>query len=145
MAMLMLLNTACYSYIPVATGVVPAAGDFVRVRLTEAGMSAQANSLGPRVEWAQGMLSERRPDGSIVVGVTQVRLLDGIDRFWAGQGIVTLAPEHVAEVQRRAVDKGKTRTAGIVLAAGLVGVALMALGTGGAGGGTDAGGTPPPP
>jgi hypothetical protein len=145
MAVLMLFNTACYSFVPVSTGVAPAPGDYVRVRLNPEGTAAQTATLGPRVEWAEGTVSERRADGTIVVGVSQVRLLDGLDHFWNGQGITVLPPTQVAEVRRRTLDRGKSRMAGIVAGVGLIGIAILALGIGGAGGGTDAGGTPPPP
>jgi hypothetical protein len=145
MAALMLMNTACYSFVPVSTGVTPASGDYVRVKLNPDGTAAQTGTLGPRVEWAQGIVSERRVDGTLVVGVSQVRLLDGTDHFWSGQGVATLAPGHVAEVQRRSMDRGRTRIAGVAAAVGLGLIAVMTLGLGGAHGGIDAGGTPTPP
>jgi hypothetical protein len=145
MAGLMFLNTACYSYVPLATGAVPAAGDQVRVRLSAAGTSELASALGPSVEWAEGLLSERRADGTLLVGVVQVRLRDGLDRFWSGSNAVAIAPSQFAEVQRKTLDKGKSRMASIVLAGALVAIALVALGTGGAGGGPGDGGPQPPP
>ncbi len=145
MAVAMLANTACYSFVPMATGTVPATASQVRVVFTAEGTSAMTSSLGPRVVWADGTLSERRADGTIVVGVSQVRLQDGTDHFWSGTGVATIAPNHVQELQHRKVDKGRTRTALVVLAVALVGIASMALGTGGADGSPNAGTVIPPP
>ena len=145
MALLTVANTACYSFVPLAAGVAPSAGEQVRVHLSAEGSAVHAESLGARVQWAEGTMSERRPDGSIVVGVVQVRRMDGSDHFWSGQGVVTLAPAHVTSVQQRKMDRGRTRTAMIALGVGLVAIASLALGVGGAGGGPDGGGTPPPP
>jgi hypothetical protein len=144
MAVCMGLQTACYAYIPVATGVA-SQGEYVRVRLSAAGTNSVVQSLGPNVEFAEGTLSGRRADGTIVLDVAQVRLFDGTERFWSGTGRVELAPAQVAEVQRRALDRGRTRTAGVAIGALLLLLALAALNTGGAGGVPDAGGAPPPP
>jgi hypothetical protein len=144
MAACMGLQTACYSFVPVGAAMA-AQGEYVRVQLSAEGSAAVTAILGPQVAYAEGTLSERRADGTIVLGVAQVRLFDGTDRFWSGTGRVELAPAQVAEVQRRAIDRGRTRTASVVLAAVLVGLALVALGTGGAGGTPDGGGSEPPP
>jgi hypothetical protein len=145
MAVAMLANTACYSFVPMASGAAPAAAQQVRVVFTAEGTAAMTSTLGPRVVWADGTLSERRPDGTIVVGVSQVRLQDGMDHFWSGTGMATIAPSHVQELQHRRLDKGRTRTALVVLAVALVGIASLALGTGGADGSPDAGVVIPPP
>ena len=145
-ALCMLVQTACYSFVPVAAAsAVPAPGEYVKVRLSAEGSAALAQFLGPRVEWAQGTLGESRSDGTVVLGVVQVRLLDGTDHFWQGTGRVEIAPPHMAELQRRELNRGRTRTVSIALAAFLVVIAVAALSTGGAGGAPDGGGTPPPP
>lgn len=145
MAATMLMNTACYSFVPMASGASPAPASQVRVVFTAEGTAAMTSSLGPRVVWADGTLSERRADGTIVVGVSQVRLQDGTDHFWSGTGVATIAPNHVQELQHRKMDKGRTRTALVVLAVALVGIASLALGTGGADGSPNAGTVVPPP
>jgi hypothetical protein len=145
MAAAMLVNTACYSFVPLSADIVPVAGDHVRVRLTPEGTAALTGQLGPSVQWAEGTLSERRSDGTIVVGVGQVRLLDGLDHFWTGQGVVAMSPSHVAEVQRRTLDKGRSRVAAVMMSLALLGVAAVALGVGGAHGSPDTGTIPPPP
>lgn len=141
----MVFNTACYSFVPVATGVAPPQGEYVRVRLSAAGSAEHTGTLGPRVEWAEGTIAELRADGSLVLGVVQVRLLDGIDKFWSGSSSVTLLPAQVTEVQRKTLDKGRSRSAGLGFGALLVGIFAIAIRTGGAHGAPTDGGTQPPP
>jgi hypothetical protein len=145
MAVLLLVNAACYSFVPLATGVSPANGDYVRVRLNAAGTSELASALGPGVEWAEGSITERRADGTLVMGVIQVRLRDGFDRFWSGSNSVAIPPAQVAEVHRKTLDKGRSRVAALGFGGALVALALVALGTGGAGGSAGDGGAQPPP
>lgn len=142
----MLLQSACYAFVPVgATSLAPAAGEYVKVRLNAEGSTALAQFLGPRVEWAEGTLAEYRGDGTVVLGVTQVRLFDGTDHFWTGIGRVEITPAQVAEMQRRELNKGRTRGASIAAGAFLLVIALAALSASGASGDGVDGGTPPPP
>lgn len=145
MALTMGLNTACYSFVPTAAGAAPKAGQVVKVRLNATGTDELAGYLGPRVEYAEGTLSEVRADGSVVVGVTNIRLLDGIDQFWSGQSVVAFAPRQVVEVQARALDKHKTRLATIASVLGVIVIFALAVSTGGSHGAGDGGSTQPPP
>jgi hypothetical protein len=144
MAVLMLFNTACYSFVPVAAGAVPKNADYVRVRLSASGTSELSSQLGPGVQWAEGTLSERRSDGTLVVGVVQVRMGDGLDRFWSGANSVAFAPAQLAEVHVKTLDRGRSRTAAVAFGAALVALALVAIGGGGAQG-SDGGVIQPPP
>lgn len=145
MVVVMLFNTACYAFAAPAPGVAPMLGTQVAVRLNATGTDELARLLGPRVEFAEGTLSEVRADGSVVVGVTSVRALDGIENFWSGQNVVTFAPRQVVEVQVRAIDRQKTRAATIGAIVGIVAIFALALGVGGSHGGSDAGSASPPP
>ena len=145
MGLAMVVNAACYSFVPAPAGVAPKPGEQVKLRLNAGGTTNLAQFLGPRVEYAEGTLSDVRSDGSIVVGVNSVRLLDGIDQFWSGQSMVTFPPGDVAEVQLRTLDRKKTRIASIAAIVGVIAVFAIALGTGGSHGAPDAGGAPPPP
>jgi hypothetical protein len=144
MAFAMLVNTACYAFVPAAQGVSPKAGQQVRVKLSPAGTESLTQFLGPRVEYADGVISEMRPDGSFVVGVDQIRLLDGVDRFWSGISVVTFAPAQVAEVQIRTLDRSKTRIATIAAVVATLAIFAIAIGLGGAHG-DDTGTIQPPP
>ena len=145
MGALMAVNTACYGYVPPTTGVAPKVGEQVRVRMNADGTNSLANYLGPRVEYAEGTLSEVRSDGTVVVGVNSVRLLDGIDQFWSGQSVVTFPSRYVVEVQVRALDGRRTRIATIAAIVGFLGIFAIAIAAGGIHGGPDAGSGQPPP
>ena len=145
MGAIMAVNTACYGYVPPATGVAPKVGEQVRVRMNADGTNNLAQYLGPRVEYAEGILSEVRADASVVVGVNSIRLLDGIDQFWSGQSVVTFPPQYVVEVQVRTIDKHRTRIATIATIVAVLGIFALALAVGGTHGGPDAGSGQPPP
>ncbi|MEA3244910.1 MAG: hypothetical protein U9Q74_02010 [Gemmatimonadota bacterium] len=132
LGVLMAFNTACYSFVPAAQGLAPQAGDQVRVRFNADGTAGMTSALGPGVEAAEGTLNESRPDGSVVVGVVQVRLTAGVDRFWSGQNVVTIPATYIAGLDVRRSDRGKTRAAiiGGALAIGVI--FALALATGGA-------------
>ena len=145
MALLLAMNTACYSFVPMAAGVAPKVGESVKVRLNAEGTTNLAQFLGPRVEYAEGLLSDVQPDGSVVVGVNSIRLLDGIDQFWSGQSVVTFPSKYVAELQRKTLDGRKTRMAAIGGALAIVAIFAIAISAGGAHGAPDSGVAPPPP
>jgi len=141
----MLANTACYAYVPAPTGVAPAPGAQVRVRLNADGTANLGQFLGPRVEYAEGFVNEVHAEGTIVVAVNAIRLLDGIDQFWSGASIVPIPPQYVAAIQRRELDRHRTRIATIGTIVAVIGIFALALAGGGAHGEPSAPGGPPPP
>lgn len=142
---LLLLNTACYSYAPVATGVNVGAGTAVRVQLSAEGSQELAGSLGPGTVAAMGMLTERRSDGSVVVGVDAVERLGGARQSWSGVNVITLLPRQITSIDAKTLDKSKTRAAVIGSTLGIIAVFALALATGGVSGSPADGGTQPPP
>ena len=140
------MNFACYSYTPVAAPFAPApVGDRVRVQLTPEGVSDLTRYLGPRVSEAEGTLNSIRDDGAIVVGVDWVQTRDGGRQAWNGEGTVAFPKTDVASIDRRAFDARRSMIAAIALTAGVVALAVAALKSGGAGGGTGLGSGGPPP
>lgn len=145
LGVLMAFNTACYSFVPATQGPAPLAGDQVRVRFNADGTAGMTSTLGPGVESAEGTLNEMRADGSVVVGVVQVRLSAGVDRFWAGQNVVTIPATYIAGLDVRRSDRGKTRAAIIGGSLAIAAIFALALATGGAHGNAPVGDTQPPP
>lgn len=145
LGLVMSLNTACYSFAPVATGVAPKSGDQVRVRLNADGTAGVASTLGPGVAQVEGLLDTANSDGSIVVGVTLIRLGDGIERYWAGQNVTTIAARFIDGVDVRTLDRQKTRAAAIGGSLAVLAIFALALSSGGVHGQPDSGTTPPPP
>jgi len=133
---------ACYTYTPVPSGVSPRAGEPVRVDLAAEGTTEMARYLGPNVVSADGMLSEARADGSLVVLVQFVQTSNGPRQPWTGEGAVIFPREYQAAVESRTFMKRRSIVAGTALALGLVTIAVLALRSAGAGGGGE---QPPPP
>jgi hypothetical protein len=106
-------------------------------------MTELARFLGPLVAEAEGTLSSVAAEGALVVGVDFVKHVNGMREPWNGEGLVTFPRAYVTAVSERQYQRGKSITAGAVLAAALVAVAAIALRSAGAHGGT--GGTNPPP
>ena len=138
-------NTACYAYVPVAVGVTPRVGDAVRVHLSPEGTAQLAGVLGPGVEFAEGMLSEVGPDGSVTVGVNSVRFVNGLEQFWSGQAVIRVSPAQMRELQHRELNRDKTRAAIIATTVGLAAIFALALAAGGVRGSDPSGGAQPPP
>jgi hypothetical protein len=145
LGLLMCVNTACYSFVPVATAVAPKAGDQVRVRLNADGQAGMASVLGPAVEYAEGTLVSIGNDGSIVVGVGSIRLTEGVDRFWSGQNVATFPSRFVAGVDVRALNHSKTRAAAIGSGLAVLAIFALSLAAKGVSGQPGGGGTQPPP
>ena len=136
-------NLACYAYTPAMTSAAP--GERVRVQLTPAGVSDLTRYLGPRVAVAEGTLSSIRADGTVIVGVDWVQMMDGNRQAWNGEEAIAFPALDVAAIERRVLDSRRTAIGAAVLVAAVVALAVAALGTGSAGGGTGVGSGGPPP
>lgn len=144
LAMVMLINTGCFTFVPVAPSVAPKAGQQVRVQLTPDGMSAMEKALGPGVVAAEGTLVSQDAK-NVVVGVTAVQLVGGLDRFWAGQNVTSFPSTIVKGVDVRAIDRGRTRMAVVAASVAVLGIFVLALSGGGSQGSGGPGGGQPPP
>ncbi len=133
---------ACYSYVPVTAGALPAAGERVRIALTPQATISLAQYLGPNVTVVDGMLSSVGADSSLMVAVDVVQTSNGVRQQWIGEGNVVVPRGDVLELRQRAFQRNRSIVAATVLTVSLVGIAIIALRSGGAGGG---GAIPPPP
>jgi hypothetical protein len=104
-----------------------------------------ARFLGPRVIGATGTLSSVSADSVLVVAVDEVTLVNGLRQPWSGEGVVSFAPSQVDGVQRHTFDRGRSIVAATVSAAVLIAIAVIAIKSAGAGGGSCDGCPPPPP
>ena len=118
---------ACYAYVPLAAASAPKAGERVRVVLTPAGSTELARYLGPNVAQAEGELSSMAADGTLVVAVDVVQMMNGVRQPWTGEGVVSFPSEYRAEVHERTFQKGRSIAGGTALAVALVGIAVVAL------------------
>jgi hypothetical protein len=118
-------------------------GERLRVELTPSGTTELARYLGPRVAVVEGTLTSVGGDGSMVIAVDQVQLVDGLRQPWTGEGVVTFNTPYVAGVQQRVFNRRLTTIATVAATAVLVGIAVVALKSGGAHG-NPGDGTPGP-
>ena len=141
----LLLNTACYSYAPVAGGAVPPTAQIVRVRLTSEGTAELARYLGPRVVLVEGTYSRGGGNDAVVVGPDWVELADGQRTNWSGEGVVTIPLKYTQGVEARLFDRRKTTLATVFTVVGTALVALVAFNAGGAKGSPPSAGPGGPP
>ena len=134
---------ACYSYVPLALA-APKVGERVSVALTPQGVTEMARFLGPNVSVAEGTLSSIDSEGAMVVAVDYVQTMNGVRQPWSGEGTVSIPHGYVTEVRQRTFQRGQSITAFTALGAALFTIAVLALRSGGAKGGGDSGGQPPP-
>lgn len=138
---------ACYAYQPATAttaAMAPKAGERVRIVLTPQGITDMARYLGPNVAVAEGVLDSLTGSDAIVVAVDFIQTTNGIRQPWSGEGVVTFPHGYVNETQHQTFQKGRSIAAFTALGVVLVAIAVLALRSGGAKGGGDAGGQPPP-
>lgn len=143
-AVTLLLQQACYVYVPVSSGVAPKAGERAQLDLTLEGTTELARYLGPQVREAEGAVASVADDGTLTVAVDMVRLRSGIRQPWTGEGVVAFPRAYVAEMRERTLRKRRSIVFAVALTGGLIGLAVIALNAGGAQG-NPGDGTPPPP
>lgn len=134
---------ACYSYQPVATSATPVVGQDIQVSLTPEGTAELARYLGPGVNRADGRLVSIGNDGALNIAVDYVGMTNGIRQPWSGEGFVTFPTAYLAGVRERKFEKRRTLVGSTALAGALVGLAIVAIRGGRAGGGDGGGGIPP--
>lgn len=144
-AMALLLNLGCYSFQRPATGVVPA-GMIVRVKFTPEGTVALARFVGPRVGGVEATLDSVRADGTLVLAVETVEIVDGQRQPFTGEGEVAVPRDMVANIEQRVLDRQRSWITAIVISAVAVAIASLAMHSAGAHTTGDASsGTPPAP
>ena len=138
------LQTACYSYQPVARPLAPA-NQRLRVFLTPDGTTELAKYLGPRVALVEGVLADVQPDGALSVAVEWVQTVDGARQPWTGEGRVAFPAAYVGSVQQHTLSPGRSAIAAVSITGAVIALAVIALRTvGSQGGGGDGTGGPPP-
>lgn len=128
---------------PVTPGALPAPGERVRVTLTPQATISLAQYLGPNVSVVDGVLSSVDAGGGLMVLVDMVQTFNGVSQQWIGEGNVLIPRSDVFDLKQRTLQRRRTIVASVALTLSLVGLAIVALRSGGAGG--DAVVPPPPP
>lgn len=118
----LLLNTACYAYLPALGGTVPTGSD-VRIELTATGTSALQSAVGPRVRFIEGHVQLADSDGNASVIVERLTSLDGLAVNYLGRDPVRITRADVAKADLRTLDRKRSWVAAGVMG----GVFLVAV------------------
>lgn len=146
LATAMAATAGCYSYVPSRPGDVSTLpGDEIRVYLTEGGTADLTRLFGPRVASLDAQFIRMGTDSSLVLGVTRLTMLNGVEMPFDGSGPVEVPTSLVASVERRTLARKRTVVATSGAIAGAVALAAAALKAGRYGGGGTRPVPPTPP
>ncbi|MDQ8164129.1 MAG: hypothetical protein P3A28_00030 [Gemmatimonadota bacterium] len=120
----LLINTACYSYLPAIGGALVPGRD-VRVELTSEGSVAMQAAVGPRIRLIEGRVQEMAAGGSATMVVEQLTSLDGVTVPYAGRTAIAIPAAVIRRVDVRTLDRKRSWMAGGVMG----GVFLAAVAT----------------
>ncbi len=128
------LLAGCYTYRPLGgvDAAMPAPGDHVEARLTPMGSASLAPQVGPDVLLLEGQVVSADSAG-LTLAVTRSETARRIGTEWKGEH-VTLPRGDVASLRERKLSVGATALFGGLAGGGLVGVAALLGGAGGASG-----------
>ena len=138
LGVVMLANTACYTYVPVMSA-APQPGEHVALDITDMGRVRLNDQLGTGVSRVEGMVSASEGN-DYLLSVTKVAYFNAPSANWSGER-VRVSRDVVARVEERRFSKGRTL---IVMGGVLAGIAAFVLTRSILGGGTEAGDTGPP-
>ena len=111
----LLLNTACYTYLP-APGGAPASGSDVQIELTSDGSALMQSAVGPRIRIIEGRVRAIDGAGNPTIDVEQLTSYDGLVVPYAGRDPVLVARTNIRYVDVRTLNRRKSW-----VAAGVVG------------------------
>lgn len=103
-AALLVFDSACYVYRPLATA--PDPGEHISVELSDRGRVAVADQLGQGILRVEGLLVQKT-DEQYVISVARVASIDGTASDWAGERI-SIPSADVAHVSERTFSRART-------------------------------------
>lgn len=122
----LLLNTACYAYLPALGGTVPRGSD-VRIELSAGGTSGLQSALGPRVRVIEGRVLEADSDGNATLTVERLTSLDGVTVDFTGREPVRITRADVARADLRSLDRKRSWVAAGVMGGVFLAAVITAL------------------
>ncbi len=120
----MMVNTACYSYLPVMGGALVPGRD-VRVELTSEGSAAMQSAVGPRIRLIEGRVQQTTTGGSTTMAVEQLTSLDGVTVPYAGRTALVIPATAIRRADVRTLDRKRSWMAGGIMG----GVFIIAVAT----------------
>jgi len=120
-AALLVLQTGCYTYLPMQTS-VPVTGKRIAVVLNDRGRAMIGDKLGSAMEKADGLLV-KTDESSVTLEVYRTTDMKGNEATWTGER-VTLPRDGVSGYQERMLSKKKSA---LFVGAVLVGVTVSVM------------------
>ncbi len=121
----LLLNTACYSYMPAIGGALVPGRD-VRVELTSEGSAVMQSAVGPRIRLIEGRV-QQAAGGSTTMAVEQLTSLDGLTVPYAGRAALVIPATAIRRVDVRTLDRKRSWMAGGVMGSVFLAAVVTAL------------------
>jgi hypothetical protein len=122
----LLLNTACYSYLPPPGGTLPAEGD-VQVELTADGSAMMQPVIGPRIHLVEGSVRAIDAEGNPTINIEQLTSWEGLTLPYAGRDPVRIPRSGIARADVRTLDRKRSWVAGGVVGGVFVVAVISAL------------------
>lgn len=113
-AVALLVNTACYSYLPPPGGTLEPGRD-ARVELTTEGSATLQAAVGPRIRVIEGRVRNADADGNATVDVEQLTSWDGVAADYAGRDPVRIPRSAIARAGIRTLDRQRSWVAAGVI------------------------------
>jgi len=119
---LMSFFTACYSHRPLATA-VPAPATRIVAQVTDSGVVAMANAIGPGAVEVEGIVAEA--DGNAWrLHLLRVEQRSGASTAW-NREVVSFPRNALTNARERKLDKGRSWGLAAILAAGALAIGLL--------------------
>ena len=122
----LLINTACYSYLP-APGGTPITGSDVQIELTADGSAALQAAIGPRIRIIEGRVRATDAAGNPTVDVEQLTSFDGLVVPYAGRDPVLIVRTNIRYVDVRTLNRRESWVAAGVIGGVFVVAVVTAL------------------
>lgn len=116
MAVALMLNSACYAYLPLDTA--PQPGTEVRLELNDRGRAALADSIGPTAHRIEGTLRSVS-DSMYQLDVRSVEYFTGQIQRWAGEEL-RIPASYVNQSREKRFDRKRSLTVGAAALAAVV-------------------------
>src|SRR5882724_8247784 len=100
----LLVNTACYSYLPSPDSGVQAEAD-ARIELTAEGSAAMQAAVGPRIRVIEGRIRATDGTGGATVDVERLTSWDGVAVAYIGRDPVLVPKDRISRVDVRTLDR----------------------------------------
>ena len=122
----LLVNSACYSYLPPPGGTLPADSE-VQVELTADGSAQLQPVVGPRIRIVEGRVRAIDADGNPTIDIEQLTSWDGAVAPFTGRDAVRVPRAAIARAAVRTLDRKRSWTVAGVMGGVFLAAVITAL------------------